>query len=185
MNVNDMNDMVKVLEKSRVPRIEDLPYFTSPPVMFTYQKAASLVGGAYAWADRPSVLTPDRPILDNAVYYFRSVTMVADISELDFEASINVTPQFRTFLASDANTILFREPILMTRYFQNFDYRLVWTASRGDNQLRAGFTGTLLQTAGLLGKTSITLKAVISAQEIVDEEYSIPLRKNSYPRRTL
>jgi hypothetical protein len=207
MDLKDMNSMVSVLEKARVPRIEDLPYWTSPPVMFVYQSRTPLVGGMFTWADAPSTLTPDRPILDNAVYYFRSITMVADVSELDYEgslpqylpASFIVPPEFRMFLASDANTVLFREPIVMTKYFQNFDYRFIWTASRGqnsstvatasspsgDNHLLAGFNGVLLQSAGLLGKTYVTLKAVISAQEIVDEEYTIPLRKSSYPRRTI
>jgi hypothetical protein len=45
--------------------------------------------------------------------------------------------------------------------------------------LFCSFNGSLLQGAGLVGKASITLKAIISAQEVVDDTF-ISMFKSSY-----
>lgn len=171
-----------------VPRIEDLPYWSSPPIQFVYESTAALNAGAYTWTDQPSVLTPQRPLVDNAVYFFRSISLVANIAELDFESNILSAPprvpvQFYMYLTSDSQAVLFREPIVMNKYYQQFDYRLVWSRAKGANQLLAAFTGIVAQGPTLIGKASITLKAVVSAQEIVDERFNTMLRDASYPGR--
>jgi hypothetical protein len=165
-----------------IPRIEDLPYWDSPPIQFVYESTAPLIAGSYYWNDPAMPLNPIRPLVDNAVYYFRNITLAADISELDFEANISTAPNFYTFLSADARTVLFREPINMNMFYQQFDYRLVWSRAKGANQLLAAFTGALLQGPSLIGKTSITLKAVISAQEIVNESFNMLLRDKGYPK---
>jgi hypothetical protein len=71
----------------------------------------------------------------------------------------------------------------MNKYYQQFDYRLVWSRAKGANQLLGAFTGSILQGPALIGKTSITLKAIISAQEIVNEQFNALLRDKSYPTK--
>ena len=83
------------------------------------------------------------------------------------------------YLKSRAKAILFREPIYMTKFLQNFDYRYAWLTQHATDQLLASFTGKLTQGPTLIGKASVTLTAIISAQEIVDEGY-IRLFKESY-----
>lgn len=161
----------------RTPRIEDMPYYTSPPVLFIYQSTATVAAGQYVWNDVPSALTPLRPLVDNAVYYFRSITLSADISELDFTAAITTVPQFFSFLTGDANAVLFREPISMVKFYQNFDYRYLWSRAKGSNELRCAFRGTLAQIAALVGKVDIELTAIISAQEITDVEFANALKE--------
>jgi len=168
------------LSAGKVASIEDLPYWTSPPVQFVYESEAVLNAGLYQWSDTPSVLSPNRPIQDNALYYFRSATLTADIAERDYEANILTSPEFYTFLQSDARAVLFREPLIMNKYYQQFDYRLTWISRQSNNQLFAAFNGTLVQGPALVGVNSITLKAVISAQEIVDDNY-IKLFQAKYP----
>ena len=163
-----------------VARAEDLPYWSSPPIQFVYESIAPLVLGQYTWADGPSALTPDRPIIANALYYFRHVTLAADVSELDFTSNLTATPQFRTFLRGDSRAVLFREPIQMNMFYEQFDYRFFWASKQLEEQLLAGFVGSMIQGAALIGKNSITLKATISAQEIVDEHY-IELFRANYP----
>jgi hypothetical protein len=163
-----------------IPRVEDLPYITSPPIEFTYRSTRPVSAGLYTWADRPSVLTPARPLIVNSLYYFRSVTLAADIEELDFTSNINTVPTFQMFLKSRAKTILFREPIYMVKFFQNFEYRFAWITQQESDQLFAAFAGVLVQGAGLVGKASITLTAVISAQEVVDEAFVRKFRE-AYP----
>ena len=154
-----------------IPRAEDLPYWTSPPIQFVYESTIALVAGAYVWNDAPSVLTPTRPILQNALYFFRSVSLVADTTEFDFSTNVTVSPSFYMFRISDQNTMLFREPVLMNKFYDQFDFRLFWLTTRVGEQLRAVFVGTLVQGAGLIGKANITLKAIISAQEINDRGF--------------
>lgn len=163
-----------------IPRIEDMPYYHSPAIQFVYESEALLSAGVYTWQDTPSVMTPQRPIIDNAVYYFRSLTMSADISELDFTAAIVTTPEFFTFLRGDAQVPHFREPIQMVKFFQNFTYRFLWRTQQANDIIYGAFRGTLLQTASLVGKDSITLKAVISCQEITDENFNERLMEK-YP----
>lgn len=166
--------------ESRVPRIEDLPYNSSPPIEFVYRSSAAFNAGFYTWSDAPSVLTPDRPLMENVLYYFRNVTMSADIEELDFTSCIVTIPKFQMYLKSTNKAILFREPVYMVKYFQNFEYRFTWITQRKNDQLFASFYGRLNQNANLVGKTPITLMAIFSAQEIVDEKFVEKFRKG-YP----
>lgn len=179
--VGTVGNLIRGIKTLAIPRIEDLPYWTSPPIQFVYESEATLNLGTYVWNDPPTVLTPDRPILANALYYFRNISLAADIAELDYQGALITTPQFFTFLQSDARGVLFREPITMNKYFENFEYRMVWSTQSGQDQLFAAFRGTLLQTLPLIGKQSITLKAIISAQEIIDDNY-IRLFKKMYPQ---
>jgi hypothetical protein len=172
---------VKGLKALNIPRIEDLPYHTSPPVQFVYESEASLSGGTYSWSDSPTALTPSRPLLANTLYYFRHISFSADISEGDFTGNLVTVPKFQMYIKSQNNVMLFREPLQMTHFLSAWDYRLTHvTVSSTSDVFRGSFTGSLIQGASLLGKTSITLRAVISAQEIVDKNF-INLFKTKYP----
>ena len=169
------------IDQNLIGRIEDMPYYSSPAIQFVYESTASLSLGSYTWDDGPSSLTPDRPIAENVIYYIRGITLSADIDELDYSASITTTPQFYTYKDSDSRTVLFREPIIMAKYFDQFPYRFIWQAGKVDDQLFAGFTGVLVQVPSLIGKATITLKAIISAQEIIDDDF-INLLKAKFAR---
>lgn len=165
---------------ANIGRAEDLPYFNSPPVQFTYQSTATLSLGSYVWADTPSSMSPVRPLIPNALYYFRNITLVADVEEFDFQAAVVTPPAFYTFLKGDANAVLFREPILMPTFLQQFDYRFFWMRSKSGNELFGGFRGAVVQSPALMGKGSIELTAIISAQEITDENF-IKKFTNNHP----
>jgi hypothetical protein len=173
-------DLISGIKVLGVPRAEDLPYWTSPPIQFVYESTAALAVGVYDWNDQPSALTPNRPILNNALYFFRSITLTADVEQLDYTSNIATSPAFYMFKESDSDAVMFREPILMNTFYQNFDYRFWWQSHRANDVLKAAFVGTLVQGAGLIGKTSITLKAIISAQEVVDEGF-VNAFKMKYP----
>lgn len=166
-----MNKYQTGISPVHVTRAEDLPYFDSPPIQFVYSSTAPLLGGMYTWTDAPSALLVNRPVMANALYFFRSISFIADIDEGDFEAAIGTVPQFQTYLRGDAQAVLFREPVLMCKYFNQFDYRFWFRRGKVNEQLLCSFQGILIQTAALIGKTSITLRAVISAQEITDENF--------------
>ena len=179
--IGKIKQLIRGISTLSIPRLEDLPYFNSPPVQFVYEETATLALGNYVWAGGASALTPTRPILDNAMYYFREVTLSADISELDFESALVTNPTFQMFRVSDGNAPLFREAITMVKYYDKMTYRLVWVPGRASDVLSADFVGQLFQTGALLGKGSITLKAVVTAQEIVDDSFIKAVRDYKYP----
>lgn len=185
MNIGDvLKQFIGGVRMLAVPRIEDLPYWGSPPIQFVYEQTAALVLGQYVFNGVAAPLAIARPLLVNAIYYFRNITLTADIAEDDFTASIlstPQTPQFQLYKASDNGVQLFREPIRMTSFFQQFDYRLAWQTQQSNDVLTGSFFGTLNQTAGLIGKTEITLKAVIAAQEIIDDKFTRLFRDQPYP----
>jgi hypothetical protein len=167
-------------ELKMVPRIEDLPYLSSPPIEFVYQSTANISAGSYTWADLPNLLVPNRPLMENSVYYFRSITLAANADELDFTSNLTTIPTFQMYLKSRAKAILFREPIYMPKYLQNFDYRFAWVTQRSNDTIYASFNGVLKQGSTFIGKLSVTLTAIISAQEVVDEGFVKKFRE-SYP----
>lgn len=167
-------------ESRMVPRLEDLPYSSSPPIQFVYQSTANLALGAYTWADAATVMVPNRPIRDNVLYYFRHITFSADIAEVDFTGNIVITPVFQSYRQSAGRVMIFREPVRMVSFLQSFDYRLTWLTPAGQDHVLGSFNGQINQGPGLIGKNRITLTAVIAAQEIVDENYITTFRK-SYP----
>ena len=185
-----MKRLITAVRYLYVPRAEDLPYWGSPPIQYVYESTANLVAGFYTWADNPSALTPNRPVRPNVLYFFRTISMAADIEELDFTSAIITTPQFNTHLLSDATAPLFREPVLMNKFFNQLPYRLWWSSQQGsDNsdrntgdRLFGTWAGVLQQTPALVGKASITLKAIITAQEVSDEYFVNQFRTNPYPR---
>ena len=175
-----VKNFIRGIRLLNIPRLEDLPYWSSPPIQFVYESTATLALGNYIWNDAPTALTPNRPLIDNALYFFRNISLTADTEEFEFTTNIITIPEFYTFLLSDSQAVLFREPILMNKFYDQFAYRLTWQSQQGSDQLFAAFRGQLLQGPGLIGKNTITLKGVISAQEIVDENF-IELFRAKYP----
>ena len=164
-----------------VPRIEDLPYATSPPIQFIFESTATLVFGQYVFNGAILASPVPRPLSSNINYYFRNVTLTADIDENDFMGAIATAPVFQVYRQSDGNTQLFREPLRMNTYFRQFEYRLAWQTQNQGDLLSGSFAGTLTQTAALIGKASITLKAIIAAQEVIDNNFNLAFRQKSYP----
>lgn len=163
---------------ARVSR-DSVPYWSAPPVQFVYESTASLSLGQYTWTDTPTELSPVRPIQDNDLYVLSSLTLTADISNDDFTAAINETPLFNFHLLGDSKAPFFREPIQMVTFLENFPFRLVWGPSRGSDQLLGSFRGVLDQTPALIGKTSITLKVIMAAQEIQDDAIVEDIKTNT------
>jgi hypothetical protein len=180
--------MNELISKLGIARIEDLPYISSPPIQFVYEESRSLLAGQYSYPGTPSPLTPVRPIQENTLYFFRSIFLSADVSEDDYLSgistlSVDFTPKFKMYVQSGNDVQLFREPIVMNRFYDDFTFRFAWITQNYNDQLLASFDGFILQSPSLIGKTSITLKAVISAQEIVSDTF-IKAFKKQYPDLT-
>ncbi len=168
-------------------RLIDIPYGKSPPVIFSFRQTAPLALGVYDFGGVGSPLvrslfTPNRPILPNVLYIFSGLSFSMDVDQNDYQGAIASLPAFSTFLQSDASAPAFREPILLDKYFENYSYILSLMGSSsvnrpantgGDtfNKLFGSVTGTVNQTAALVGKASLTAIVKMTAQEISDGEF--------------
>lgn len=181
MNNQNVKQLASVIDPLIIPRLEDLPYWTSPPVQFVYRSTAPVIAGTYTWADPPTVLTYSRPVLETAIYYIRNISLSANIDALDYSQNLANIPQFQLYLQSTGKTILFREPVIMTQFFEQMDFRFLWNTNQDNDILYGSFVGSLTQGAGLIGKGSVTLTAVVLAQEIVDHNF-INLFRQNFPK---
>ena len=166
----------------RVPREADIPYFTSPPVQFNFQSTATLSVGAYTWNDNTKIaFSPKRPILENALYFFRSISVIADIEELDFTSNLTTPLQIYSFLKSDAKSPLYREPFQMDMFYRQFQFPFFWRRHMKNDQLFGAVKGVITQGPSLIGKSSITVKMIISATEVTNEGYVKDFVTDGYP----
>jgi hypothetical protein len=154
-----------------IPSETDIPYVTSPPIQFVFEQSTSLSAGIYTWTPTPADFVPVRPILNNALYFFRTITLSADTTDFDFTTNIVITPQFHVFTFANAGAVLYREAVQMTSFYNQFYFPLWWMSKEQEDRLQGAFSGTLTQGPGLIGKNTITLKGVISATEVTDFDY--------------
>lgn len=171
-------------------RLGDIPYRTSPPLLFVYQETASLAAGAYNWpVGVKAAFTPSRPINANSLYLFHTMDFACDVDQADYQSAISSAMNFSMYLQSDAGAPSLREPIPLVKYFNVLPYALniLGTELLGEayqnssgvspaqgftfNRLLGDISGTLTQTPTLLGKTSITATVVFSVQEITDRNF--------------
>jgi hypothetical protein len=167
-------------------RLIDIPYRTSPPLLMVFQQTASLLAGGYAFpAGTKTVFSPERPIRPNSLYLFQTMDFAVDIAEGDYLAAVTAAMNFSMYVQGDAAPAL-REPVPLVKYLDKIPYALniLGTELLGDsypgsanvaqtqgftfNRLLGNITGTLTQTAALLGKASVTATMLFSVQEVTD-----------------
>lgn len=183
-------------------RLIDIPYDTSPPLIFTFQQTANLLAGQYSFTGMgvaKIAFTPDRPILQNVLYIFNTISFAMDISPLDYSAAIATQPNFSAYVQSDAAAPAFRETIALPNYFANLKYVLAllggqepgqqYPGSTGSgtvqptatNRLLGSVSGVLNQVGTLIGKNSITATIQMTAQEIVDPGFIECFKSHASP----
>lgn len=171
-------------------RLNDIPYRTSPPLLFVYTEAASLAAGGYSWPlGGKAAFTPSRPLNANSLYLFKTVDFACDVDQADYQSAISTALSFSMYIQSDAGGPALREPIPLVKYFNTLPYilnilgtELLGEAYQNDsgtspaqgftfNRLMGDVNGVITQTPALLGKASITATLVFSVQEISDRNF--------------
>jgi hypothetical protein len=174
-----------VVRRLFVPRISDLPYISSPPVIFSYSTSANVAAGAYTFPGVPSALVPVRPVLANAAYYITSINAAADCDEGDYMSNVVTPPTFQLYTSSALNTMIFREPIPIVLYLRNISYRMIWIVTREAEQIFGSITGVIAQGSAFIGKGNMVIGGSVTAQEIVDVNFIKALKDFSYPNPDL
>ena len=177
--MSDFNDIIA--------RIEDLPYYTSPPAQFFLTERANLALGVYVFGGLRLIMTGNKNITDNTLIYIRSLSFSADIPAVDYQQALQLAaggvdiPTFRAFLQSGSSAPIFEDPIVLNNYFDEIDYRLLLLPKQIPNRLTGFFTGTLQQTAALAGYAGINFTLQMWAQVITDDNFIAGLKRD-YPR---
>lgn len=169
-----------------IARIEDLPYYVSPPMQFTFTQQATLTLGQYPFTADKVVIGNNKNITDNVLLYIKAFTFSADIDLLAYQQSLKLStgltdiPTFSMFLQSDARAPVFVDPIQLGNYYTDQEYKKLLLTKQSPNELTAFYRGTLQQHAGLAGVTEINLSMDIWVQQITNDNFIEALKKN-YP----
>lgn len=172
---------------THIPRIEDLPYYTSPPMQFTFTQSATLTLGQYPFLPVKATLGNNKNITDNTLLYLKAITFSADIPLLTYQEAIKLStgltdiPRFSMFLQSEGGGApVFIDPIQLGDYFNDQEYKKLILAKQLPNRISGFFEGTLQQTANLAGINEINLTMNIWVQSITDDDF-INALKTRYP----
>ncbi len=171
-------------------RLIDIPYRTSPPLLFVFQQTANLQAGAYDFPAGMKVpFSPERPIRANSLYLFQTMDFAMDIDQNDYLAADTEAFTFSMYVQSDAGGAALREPVPLVKYLDRTPYilsilgaEMMGSAYPGMtpgsaaptinyNRLQGSILGNLVQTPALAGKTSVTATMLFSVQEITDETF--------------
>lgn len=169
-----------------IPRIEDLPYYYSPPLQFTFTQQATLTLGQYPFTAGRAAVGNNKNITDNTLLYFREMTFSADISLANYQIALQLAggtvdiPRFSLFLTSEANAPVLVDPIQLDNYFNGQTFRRIVLPKQLPNTLSGFFRGTLQQHGGLAGVTEINLTMNMWVQAISDDNF-VEAMKQKYP----
>lgn len=170
-----------------IARIEDLPYYTSPPIQFTLNQAADLTLGTYPFLQlTKTAMGNTNNITDNTLLYVRNISFSCDIPEIDYQQALKLAagtvdiPRFNMFFVSNALSPQMRNPLILQKYMTEQEYRLIMMPKQTPNIIKANVTGVLQQTAALAGVDEINAFIEVFVQEIVDDKFIAALKKD-YP----
>jgi len=170
-----------------ITRIEDLPYYFSPPLQFVFTQSATLTAGTYPFTAARAVITNEKDIQDNTIFFIKALSFSADIPVTDYQQALKLAagtvdiPRFSAFLEGDGNSPLFKDPIDLHDYFNDQEFKQVVHPKQFPNRFTGFFRGTLQQTAALAGITEVNLTVQMWVQEITDDNFIAGVRKK-YPR---
>lgn len=153
-----------------------VPLTVSPPILFQFRQTANLVGGQYTFSGVPTVMTPDQPVNATAMYWFRTLTMSADVGPEDYSGAIATIPTFAMFLHQDAQGPVFYQPVQLGKFLDNLPYEFCIDPATDPNFFLGKVVGVLNNTPALLGKQSITITVILAAQQIMDDAFNASLK---------
>jgi len=171
---------------TRVARLEDLPYYSSPPIQFIHTQQGALALGTYPFVIAKVVMQNTIQLSDNSLIYIRNISFYADVPELDYQLALQLAagtvniPRLSIYFSGNASVPLLRNPIFLGNYFREQDYRILVRPKVTPNTIQAAIEGTLQQHGGLAGIGQINLTAEVYCQEIVDDNFVSAVTKK-YP----
>ena len=165
--------------RRRVPRISDLPLYSSPPIKYVFEQTVTLAAGLYTFVLARADFTPAKDINPGTMLYIRNMSFSCDIPEQDYIDAMTTTLQFHMFMRGDASAPAFKNPLSLTKY-DTFPWEQLIYPNKANNRLRASYRGVLTQTAALAGVLTVTATIEMFVQEITDRKFIAALIKG-YP----
>lgn len=170
----------------RVARMEDLPYYSSPPIQFIHTQQGALALGVYPFVIAKAAMQNTIQLSDNSLIYIRNISFYADVPELDYQMALQLAagtvniPRLSIYFSGNASVPLLRNPVFLGNYFREQDYRMLVRPKVTPNTIQAAIQGTLQQHGGLAGIGQVNLTVEIYCQEIVDDNFVSAITKK-YP----
>jgi len=171
---------------TRIARMEDLPYYSSPPIQFVYTQQAVLALGVYPMVLAKVAMQNTAQLSDNSLIYIRDISFYADVPELDYQMALQLVgggvniPRLSIYFSGNASVPLLRNAIFLGNYFRRQNYRMLARPKVTPNTIQAAIEGTLQQHAGLAGIGQVNLTVEIYCQEIVDDSFIAAITRK-YP----
>jgi len=163
-------------ERIGIGRPDDAPLHDTVPVQLVYRKTIALLAGAYTWPGDRELITVQRPLIHNAVYILRNMSLTADVEETDYTAALTSVateiPKFMLYLEGTGDSPEFREEVSMPTFLKNYWYHKLIVPHQTPVAIKGSWRGKLNQIPALIGKASITLTAVITLQEVIDDRFA-------------
>lgn len=185
---NRAGKIQRVNLENDVPRIGDIPLWTSPPMKFSFTQQATLTLGNYPLTSTRALMTNQKNLNDSTLLYFYDMTFSADIplqnylDALQLSGGGNLIPKFYIFMGSNRNAPQFQDPIVCQDYFNGQHFPFVIEPKQTPNTLTAYFEGTINQTAALAGRQYINFTFSFYVTQITDDNF-IHAFKQGYPVR--
>lgn len=153
------------------PDIWRIPFRKSPLVFFVGEVTAPLAGGMYEFPDTKFDFSPSTSLTNQAIYFLWDFDFSVDVAESDYQGAISLTPLVSVYLSAKPNEPIFRQPFRCPKYYDGKPVYQGTQIHQVPNKLQLQVTGTLNQTAALLGKASIKAIVQFTAHEITDPDY--------------
>lgn len=151
--------------------INNLPYWSSVPLVLTTRISAPLQGGFYTFDGRPVSMAPTAHLDNTALYVITEISFAFDINQLDFQAAVRQVPEINFYSTGEARTPLVRKPIIAPIYYDGYNYIYAFESKKTPSEVLASLRARVEQTPALIGVGVLTGTIILKMYEVVDDAY--------------
>ncbi|HSW65506.1 MAG TPA: hypothetical protein VLH56_19675 [Dissulfurispiraceae bacterium] len=110
--------------------------------------------------------------VQGALYLIEAITVAGSVQREDYLEAVKVSamPQIVFSLKSKGYPIL-PKPVFIPNYIDAQSWAAWFSAKQSDDELLGTVTGSLVQTAALVGVASVSLSVVLNCYEITDSQF--------------
>lgn len=156
-----------------------IPWHQAKALFWVGEYQVPLVGGQYTWnIQNLQSFQPSFNLENNALYVISSVSFSCDVSVLDYQAAVNVLPSLQLHQGGEGFAPLLRQRIALPTFLDQQEFVQPFISKHRPNELKWSLTGSVTQTAALIGKAELNAAVMIVAYEITDDKFVAEFKQN-------
>lgn len=159
------------------PDIWTLPYGKSPMTFFVGQQEAPLYAGEYVFDGVARDFLVKIPLIPQSVYFFLDFDFSVDVPESEYTGALVQVPLITITHSARPNDAIFRQPFPVPVYFRNKWLLQGFQNTITPNELQFRITGSVKQTASLVGVDALKATIQFTAYEVTDPDWSHRFRE--------